>query len=124
MAPLPASFLEQLQGREELIVSSREGPIEGSVPMWFAVAPDGKVLLFTSAFSVKARRWRSDPWVRLSLPGTATAVEGAVHAVSAEDVGTLAPLVIERWADWGVTHVEGLRRMLRAGTHTLFRVEA
>jgi hypothetical protein len=124
MAPLPAAFLRQLEGVEELMVSSREGPIEGSVLMWFKVTPDERVLLFTSAFSLKARRWRADPWVRLTIPGTGTTVEGTVHAVSAEGVETVAPLVIERWADWGATHVEGLRRMLLAGTHTLLRVEA
>jgi hypothetical protein len=124
MASLPAAFLEQLEGVEELMVSSREGSIEGSVLMWFKVAPQGRIFLFTSAFSLKARRWRADPWVRLRIPGTATAVEGTVHAVAAEAVETVAPLVIERWADWGATHVEGLRRMLLAGTHTLLRVEA
>ena len=61
MAPLPAAFLAQLEGQRELMVSSREGPIEGSVLMWFKVTPDGRVLLFTSAFSLKARRWRADP---------------------------------------------------------------
>lgn len=124
MAPLPSAFLERLEGVEELMVSSREGSIEGSVLMWFQVAPDDRVLLFTSAFSLKARRWQADPWVRLRIPGTATAVEGTVHAVGADDVETVAPLVIARWADWGATHVESLRRMLLAGTHTLLRVEA
>ena len=124
MAPLPAAFLERLEGVEELMVSSREGSTEGSVPMWFKVTPEGRVLLFTSTFSLKARRWRADPWVRLRIPGTATEVEGTVHSVGVEGVEAAAPLVIERWADWGATHVEGLRRMLLAGTHTLLRVEA
>jgi hypothetical protein len=123
LAPLPASFIQRLAGVEELTVTSREGPVEGSVRMWFRLTPDGRLLLFTTAFSVKARRWRSDPWVKLEIPGTGTAVEGRVHAVGADEVEAVAPLVIERWADWGATHVEGLRRMLLAGTHRLFRVE-
>lgn len=120
---LPARFLERLDGQDELIVSSRDGPLVGSVRMWFTVAPDGVVWLFSSAFSVKARRWRSDPWIRLEVPGSALAAEATVRFVSPDDVDPVAALVIARWADWGVTHVEGLRRMLRAGTHVLLRVD-
>ena len=121
---LPPRFLERLAGQDELVVSSREGARVGSVRTWVAVAPDGAVLLFAEAFSVKARRWRSDPWVRLRIPGGGPVAEGAVRFYGPEEVDPVAPLVIARWADWGVTHVEGLRRMLRAGTHVLVRVES
>lgn len=120
---LPARFLAGLDGHDELIVSSRDGAQVGSVRMWFAVAPEGVVLLFTSAFSVKARRWRSDPWVSLEVPGSALAAEGTVRFIAPDEVDPFAALVIARWADWGVTHAEGLRRMLRAGTHVLLRVD-
>ncbi len=122
MIPLPPEFLRALDGRDELLVSSREGEKQGTVRVWFVVGPPGVVYLFSQAFSLKVMRWHSDPWVRLRLPGTDVSVEGAVHFVTLEEVDSVAPLIIERWGMWGATTVEGLRRMLRDGTHVLVRV--
>jgi hypothetical protein len=122
VAALPQPFLDRLSTHDELIVSSRQGGVERSVRTWFAIAPDATVLLFASAFSLKARRWQRDPWVRLRIPGTNVAVEGMVHFLSPEEAGAVADLVTTRWGDWGATHVEGLRRMVRDGTHVLLRV--
>jgi hypothetical protein len=121
--PLPRDFLEALQDTEELLVSSCEDGRERTVPMWFAIAPGGAVLLFTWAFSLKAQRWRRHPWTRLRIPGTSHSVEGRVVIISPDEVEPLADLVMARWADWGVTHPEGLRRMIEGGTHVLLRVE-
>ncbi len=122
MIPLPPEFLRALDGRDELLVSSREGAKHGTVRAWFVVGPPGVVYLFSQAFSLKVMRWRSDPWVRLRLPGTAVSVEGIIHFVTLEEVDSVAPLIIERWGMWGATTVEGLRRMLKDGTHVLVRV--
>jgi hypothetical protein len=91
--------------------------------MWFAIAPPGVVLLFTWAFSLKAERWRRRPWTRLRIPGSTRSVEGRVVIIPAEEAESLADLVTARWADWGVTHPQGLRRMIEGGTHLLLRVE-
>jgi hypothetical protein len=121
--PLPRDFLEALEGEDELLVSSCEDGRERTVRMWFAIAPGGVVLLFTWAFSLKAERWRRRPWTRLRIPGTSHSVEGRVKIISPDEVKPLADLVMARWADWGVTHPEGLRRMIEGGTHVLLRVE-
>jgi hypothetical protein len=121
--PLPQEFLQALNGEDELLVSSCEDGHERSVRMWFAIAPQGVVLLFTWAFSLKAVRWRRRPWTRLRIPGTGQSVEGRVVIILPEEVEPLADLVMARWADWGVTHPEGLRRMIEGGTHVLLRVE-
>ena len=124
MTPLPAEFLEALDGRDEVLISSREGPSRGTVPMWFVVAPPGVVYLFTFAFSTKARRWRADPWVRLRAPGASASAEGVVHFVPSEEIDAdLAERVVERWSMQGAPTVEGLRRTIREGVHALLRVE-
>jgi hypothetical protein len=122
--PLPRDFLEALAGQDELLVSSCEDGRERRVRMWFAIAPPGVVLLFTWAFSLKAERWRRRPWTRLRIPGSSRSVEGRVVIVSPDQAEPLADLVMARWADWGVTHPQGLRRMIEGGTHMLLRVEA
>ena len=122
-APLPASFLEALAGREEVLVSSREGDLVGSVRAWFVLTPAGYVYLFADARSVRMRRWRSDPWVRLTVPGTGASAEGMVEPVPAGEIDTeLGELVVERWGMWGAATPEGLRRMVRDGSHVLLRV--
>ncbi len=121
--PLPAGFLEALAGEEEVLVTSRAGARQGTVRAWFAVAPPGVVLLLTEAHSVKAQRWRSDPWVRLAVPGGGPSAEGIVRPVTGTRVDELAPLVIERWDMAGAPTVEGLHRILDAGTHVLVAVE-
>jgi hypothetical protein len=82
------------------------------------------VYLFTSAFSVKAVRWRSDPWVRLTVPGTDASLEGVVHVVSEADIDPVAPQVVDRWGMWGATTPEGLKRLIRDREYVLLRVEA
>jgi hypothetical protein len=123
MTPLPQAFLQALAGHDEVLVTSRAGSTRGTVPVWFVIAPPGVVYLFSFAFSEKARRWRSDPWIRLSLPDGQAAVEGRVHFVGPDEVGELAPLIVERWAMQGAPTVDGLRRTLRDKMHVLLRVE-
>jgi hypothetical protein len=117
--PLPADFLAALQDEEELLVTSRDRHRTGSVRAWFAVAPPGMVLLLTESHSVKAERWRRDPWVRLSVPGGGPTAEGRVRFVD-----ELAPLVVERWDMAGAPTVEGLHRILDVGSHVLVAVES
>jgi hypothetical protein len=87
------------------------------------IAPPGVVYLFGFAFSEKARRWRSDPWVRLTVPGTRISTEGVVHEVGPEDIEEIGEQVVERWSMQGATTIEGLRRTLRDKVHVLIRVE-
>jgi len=123
---LPAEFLEALAGQDEVLVTSREQAARGTVPTWFVIAPPGVVYLFSFAFSEKVRRWRADPWVRLSVPGQpSSSVEGVVHFVDAEEVDeALGRLIVERWSMQGAPTPEGLRRTLRDRVHALIRVEA
>ena len=136
VTPLPADFLEALAKHDEVLVTSREGTTRGTVPTWFVIAPPGVVYLFSFAFSEKARRWRADPWVRLSVPGEpARSVEtgasglflviaiplAVVEPADVDDV--TAMLIVDRWAMQGAPTVEGLRRTLRDRVHVLVRVE-
>lgn len=122
--PLPAGFLAGLRGEEELLVTSRDRHRRGTVRAWFTVAPPGVVLLLTGAHSVKAERWRHDPWVRLGVPGRGPAVEGRARFVTEPaEVDDLAPLVVERWDMAGAPTVEALHRILDHGTHALVMVE-
>lgn len=123
LRPLPADFLAALDGEEELLVSSRDRSRTGSVRAWFTVVPPGRVLLLTEAHSVKAERWRRDPWVRLRVPGGGPSAEGVARFVTGPEVDELASLVVERWDMAGVPTVEGLHRILDAGTHVLVAVE-
>ena len=123
--PLPSAFLQALAGHDEVLVTSREGDRRGRVPMWFVIADPGVVYLFTFAFSEKVRRWRTDPWVRLTVPdGSGASAEGVIHFVEPEELDTATgELVIERWAMQGAPTIEGLRRTLRDQVHALIRVE-
>jgi len=123
MTPLPTEFLAALAGHEEVLVTSREGSSRGTVPVWFVIAPPGVVYLFSFGFSEKARRWQSDPWVRLTVPGEQTSVEGVARFVGPDEVEPIAPLIVERWAMQGAPTVDGLRRTLRDRMHVLVRVE-
>ena len=123
MTPLPSSFLEALARHDEVLVTSRDGSTRGTVPVWFVIAPPGVVYLFSFGFSEKARRWRTDPWVRLRVPGEPTSVEGVAHFVDETELDDLAPLVVERWSMQGATTPEGLRRTVRDGVHVLVRIE-
>lgn len=126
MQQLPAEFLEALAGHDEVLVTSREDGRRGTVPMWFVIAPSGVVYLFSFAFSEKVRRWRSDPWVRLTVPASSQriAAEGVAHFVAPEELGADdAALIVERWSMQGAPTIEGLRRTLRDRVHALIRVE-
>lgn len=113
-----------LAGHEEVLVTSREVGRRGTVPVWFVIGPPGVVYLFSFAFSEKVRRWRVDPWVRLTVPGSASAVEGVVHFVEPEELDeATAELVVDRWNMQGAPTVEGLRRSLRDRVHALVRIE-
>jgi hypothetical protein len=122
---LPSHFLQALAGHEEVLVSSREGTQRGTVPMWFVIAEPGVVYLFSFAFSEKVRRWRSDPWVRLAVPGQPqVSAEGVAQFVAPNDLDEkTALLVVDRWSMQGAPTVEGLRRTLKDGVHALIRVE-
>jgi hypothetical protein len=123
---LPAVFRRALDGTDEIIVTSREPGREGSVRTWYALTAAGDLYLFNYAFATRVRRWRNDPWVRLTIPDTKESVEGTVHIIDADT--DLSPevidLVVDRWGMWGATTAEGLRRMLRDGSHILARVAA
>jgi hypothetical protein len=124
MTPLPEPFLAALRGSETLLVTSRAGDEAGTVPVWYLVAPPGVLYLYGESFARKARRWRADPWVGLRVPGGRATAEGRAHFVEAgEELDAIAPRVVERWAGWGATTVEGLKRTLRDRTHVLVRVE-
>jgi hypothetical protein len=120
----PARFLEALKSSDELMVSSREGGRERSVRAWFVLDPGGAIYLFNYAFALRVARWRRDPWVRLTVPGRGVSVEGRVHFVSLDELDPeLAERIRERWEMWGAVTEEGLRRMIRDGSHVLVRVE-
>jgi hypothetical protein len=123
LTPLPAQFVEALRGREEVLVSSREGDRVGTVHAWFVLSAANAVYLFADAHSVRMRRWRLDPWVRLTLPGSQISTEGTVEIVpEAEIDAELGELVVERWGMWGAATPQGLRRMVRDGSSVLLRV--
>lgn len=122
LLPLPHSFLKGLEGQEEVLVTSRDRSKAGTVPVWFVVDPQGFLYLFSQGFSIKARRWQRDPWVRLCNRRSRDCIEGRVEFLEPEQSGQVADLVASRWADWGVLHPEGLRQMLAGGTHVLVRV--
>ena len=105
-------------------MTSREGSVERSVHVWFIVVPPGVLYLFGDPFSYRARRWRTDPWVRLRVPGNDASVESRVHFVEPEELTPeLVDLIVERWGMWGAVTPEGLRRMLADGAIALVRVE-
>lgn len=122
LQPLPRAFLDQLANQEELLVSSRDPAGRGTVRMWFAVVPPGYVYLLTPAISLKAERWRQDPWVRFQIPGSGTDQEGvAVEAGWAEAEPHLE-LLTQRFAMAGAATGEALRWMLEDGSRRLLKV--
>jgi hypothetical protein len=122
LLPLPQAFLGELEGEEELLVSSRDEHTQGRVRMWFAISPSGHLLLLTPAISLKAQRWLADPWVRLSIPQGGPSREGQVELVSADEADQYAPILIERFQMAGAVTPEALRWMLESGSHLLLRV--
>lgn len=121
--PLPADFLAELAGHDEVLVSSRDPFRQGTVPVWFIVGPPGVVYLFAQTFSTKVQRWLADPWTRLRVPGSGHSVEGRVSFMRPDDIDPIADAIVERWSMQGATTVQGLKRTLRDRMHTLIRVE-
>jgi len=121
---LPPVFRNALDGADELLVSSREDGRERAVRAWFIVTGDGEIYLFNYAYAIRVARWRNDPWVRLTVPGRGQSVEGRVRFIDPAELDAAAQdQVVERWGMWGATTPEGLRRMVRDGSHVLVRVE-
>jgi hypothetical protein len=121
---LPPLFRKALDGADELLVGSREDGRERAVRVWFILTADGDIYLFNYAYAVRVARWRNDPWVRLTVPGSGQSVEGRVRFTDpAELAADVQDQVVERWGMWGATTPEGLRRMVRDGSHVLVRVE-
>jgi hypothetical protein len=121
---LPPGFRQALDGADTLLVSSREAGRARAVQTWFIVSPGGDLYLFNYAHALRVARWRSDPWVRLTVPGGGPSVEGTVAFVDASEVDqAVEDMIVDRWGMWGATTPEGLRRMLRDRSHVLVRVE-
>jgi hypothetical protein len=121
---LSPAFIDALRGQEELIISSREDGRERSVRAWYVLTAPGTIYLFTYSFALRVARWRKDPWVRLAVPGGGPSMEGKVHFITVDELDdALIGRVVERWWMWGATTPEGLRRMLRDGSHVLLRVD-
>jgi hypothetical protein len=121
---LPARFRQALDAADEVVVSSREEGRVRSVRAWFIVSAAGEIYLFNYAFAVRVNRWRTDPWVRLTIPKTSLSLEGRVRFIDPTDLTpAVTDQIVERWGMWGATTPEGLRRMVRDGSHTLVRVE-
>jgi hypothetical protein len=121
---LPPDFRHALDGADTLLVGSREAGRVRAVHTWFVVTPDGELYLFNYAHALRVARWRSDPWVRLTIPGGGPSLEGRVQFVDAGEVdGAVQDLIVDRWGMWGATTPEGLRRMLRDRSHVLVRVD-
>ena len=121
---LPPVFRQALDGTDELLVSSREDGRERAVRAWFVVTADGEIYLFNYAYALRVARWRKDPWIRLTVPGGDHSVEGRVRFIDpAELDAAVQDQVVERWGMWGATTPEGLRRMVRDGSHVLVQAE-
>jgi hypothetical protein len=121
---LPLEFRNALASADELLVGSREAGREGAVRAWFIVTVTGEIYLFNYAYAVRVARWRKDPWVRLTVPGGGPAVEGRVRFVDPAELDSgVQDKIVEQWGMWGATTPEGLRRMVRDGSHVLVRVE-
>ncbi len=103
-----------------MVVSSRDNSGEGKARMWFALTSAGTLYLLTPSFSLKARRWESDPWVRVRAGGET--VEGTVEQVTLDEAAGDEPLLLARFGLAGASTVEALSWMLDSGSHRLFRV--
>ena len=122
LKPLPPEFLRGLDGEYELLVTSRDSRGEGSVRMWFAVAPSGHVYLLTPAISLKAQRWLDDPWVRLRVLRARISQECLVQLVDSRGAMDDAELLVDRFRLAGAATPEALAWMLESGSHLLLRV--
>jgi hypothetical protein len=60
----------------------------------------------------------------LTIPTTHESVEGRVRFVDPSELDEVVQdKIVEQWGMWGATTPEGLRRMVRDGSHVLVRVE-
>jgi hypothetical protein len=122
LRPLPKAFLDQLDNQEELLVSSRDQAGRGTVRMWFAVVPPGYVYLLTPAITLKAERWRHDPWVRFQIPGSLSDQEGVAVEATWEEAAPHLDLLTSRFAMAGAATGEALRWMIEDGSRRLLKV--
>jgi hypothetical protein len=121
---LPPVFRKALDGTDELLVSSREGGRERAVRVWFIITADNDIYLFNYAYALRVARWRKDPWVKVTIPHTHQSAEGRVRFIDASEVDqSVQDQIVERWGMWGATTPEGLRRMVKDGSHVLVRVD-
>ncbi len=109
-----------LRVQDTVVVSSRDSSGEGKTRMWFALTLEGTLYLLTPSFSLKARRWESDPWVRVRAGREV--IEGTVELVTLEEAAGDEPLLLERFTLAGASTREALAWMLESGSHRLFRV--
>lgn len=122
LRPLPRAFLDQLANQEELLVSSRDPAGRGTVRMWFAVVPPGYVYLLTPTITLKAERWRHDPWVRFQIPGSGAAQEGVAVEATWEEADAHLDLLTRRFAMAGAATGEALHWMIEDGSRRLLKV--
>ncbi|HUY24308.1 MAG TPA: hypothetical protein VMV09_03250 [Candidatus Saccharimonadales bacterium] len=122
LRPLPRAFLDQLANEEELLVSSRDHSGRGTVRMWFAVVPPGYVYLLTPTITLKAERWRHDPWVRFQIPGSEADQEGLAIEATWEEAEPHLDLLTGRFAMAGAATGEALRWMIEDGSRRLLKV--
>lgn len=90
--------------------------------MGFAVGPPGVVYLLTAVFSVKAHRWESDPWVRLTEPETGASAAGSVDRMGVDDLEAITAVIGDRFVASGAATPEAMRTLVEGGTHLLVRV--
>lgn len=122
LQPLPRAFLDQLANEEELLVSSRDPSGRGTVRMWFAVVPPGYVYLLTPTITLKAERWRYDPWVRFQIPGSGADQEGLAVEATWEEAEPHLDLLTRRFAMAGAATGEALHWMIKDGSRRLLKV--
>src|SRR5205807_9361078 len=87
---LPPDFRIALDGADTLLVGSRQAGRERAVHTRFVVTPDGALYLFNYAHALRVARGRTDPWVRLTIPGGGRSVEGRVQCTRLAEVGPAA----------------------------------
>jgi hypothetical protein len=90
--------------------------------MWFAVVPPGYVYLLTPAITLKAERWRHDPWVRFQIPGSLSDQEGVAVEATWEEAAPHLDLLTSRFAMAGAATGEALRWMIEDGSRRLLKV--
>ncbi len=106
--------------QDTLVASSPDNSGEGKTRMWLALTLEGALYQLTPSFSVKARRWESDPWVRVRAGREV--MEGMVELVTLEEAAGEEPLLLE-WFSLACASIgEALACMLESRSQRLFRV--